>query len=292
MHLPAGLLRLLAAALAATAIPALAQVGAPAPAGLPTQGDTWTYRFTERKPIGAPTQRQYHATVSSVSATTIVEKYAIEGGPSGEWIHSSSAYLVPLGASVFSPYLAAFRDLSAQPGLDRVEINDRACTGRAVCNAHARVVGRETVRVPAGSFETVYVKVVQSWSERSGSGTVAGERELYVWYAPALKRAVKFSSRRTSGAPAPFDTEFELELVAYKVEGAVVPPVAAPAKPAQAEPAPAPSDLNVEIVFWESIRASKDPADFRAYLDQYPQGRFAALARNRLAALGEKPAPK
>ena len=284
MHRAARLFALLAAAAAA---PAVAQTAM----ALPTQGDTWTYRFTERKP-GAPAQRQYHATVSSVSATAIVEKYSIEGGPSGEWIHSSGAYLVPLGPSVFSPYLAAFRDLSAQPGLDRVEINDRPCAGRVACKAHARVVGRETVRVPAGSFETVYVKVVQSWEERTGGGFWAGERELYIWYAPALKRAVKFSSRRTSGVPAPFDTEFQLELVSYKVEGAVVPPLAAPAKPAQAEPAPAPTDLNVEIVFWESIRASKDPADFRAYLEQYPQGKFAALARNRLAALSEKPAAK
>ena len=44
-------------------------------------------------------------------------------------------------------------------------------------------------------------------------------------------------------------------------------------------------ELRAEMVFWESIRSSSDPADFRAYLEQYPQGRFAALARNRLAAL-------
>ena len=74
------------------------------------------------------------------------------------------------------------------------------------------------------------------------------------------------------------------------------PALAAPA-PALAAPAPAaptspvePTASGVEIMFWESIRASTNPADFRAYLEQYPQGRFAALARNRLAALGQ-PAP-
>jgi hypothetical protein len=49
--------------------------------------------------------------------------------------------------------------------------------------------------------------------------------------------------------------------------------------------------LRAEIVFWESIRNSTDPADFRAYLEQYPGGKFAALARNRLGAIEPKPEP-
>ncbi len=40
--------------------------------------------------------------------------------------------------------------------------------------------------------------------------------------------------------------------------------------------------LPVELVYWESIKNSSNPADFQAYLDQYPNGQFAALARNRL----------
>ena len=44
-----------------------------------------------------------------------------------------------------------------------------------------------------------------------------------------------------------------------------------------------------EISFWESVRDSKNPAELQAYLDQYPSGRFAVLARARLAALGQKP---
>jgi hypothetical protein len=40
-----------------------------------------------------------------------------------------------------------------------------------------------------------------------------------------------------------------------------------------------------ELAFWGSVKDSRDPADFQAYLDQYPGGTFAALARNRLAAL-------
>ena len=42
-----------------------------------------------------------------------------------------------------------------------------------------------------------------------------------------------------------------------------------------------------EIVFWESVRDSRDPSDFRAYLAKYPNGTFSELAKNRLTRLTE-----
>src|SRR5205085_5469826 len=41
----------------------------------------------------------------------------------------------------------------------------------------------------------------------------------------------------------------------------------------------------VELSFWETIKNSTDAEDFKAYLEQYPNGRFAALARRRVATL-------
>ncbi len=40
-----------------------------------------------------------------------------------------------------------------------------------------------------------------------------------------------------------------------------------------------------ETVFWESIRESKSADDFKAYLDQFPNGTFAGLARARMKSL-------
>lgn len=46
-----------------------------------------------------------------------------------------------------------------------------------------------------------------------------------------------------------------------------------------------------ELAFWEAVAGSNDAAQFEAYLAQYPQGTFAAIARIRAAALrGEQPA--
>jgi hypothetical protein len=43
--------------------------------------------------------------------------------------------------------------------------------------------------------------------------------------------------------------------------------------------------LQIEREFWVSVRESNRPEDIRAYLDKYPNGNFASLARNRLDAL-------
>ena len=45
-------------------------------------------------------------------------------------------------------------------------------------------------------------------------------------------------------------------------------------------------DSALELAFWDAIKESSDPADFEAYLDQFPDGTFAALARNKIKRFG------
>jgi hypothetical protein len=68
------------------------------------------------------------------------------------------------------------------------------------------------------------------------------------------------------------------------------------AEQARTAPPPAPPTApsppaDPELVFWQSISASNNAADFEAYLRQFPEGRFASLARSRIAALSA-PAPE
>jgi hypothetical protein len=63
------------------------------------------------------------------------------------------------------------------------------------------------------------------------------------------------------------------------VPGAVPPPGA-----------PGDTELAGELAFWNSIQASTRADEYRAYLRQYPNGRFVALAQTRLAAF-TAPAP-
>jgi TonB family protein len=44
-----------------------------------------------------------------------------------------------------------------------------------------------------------------------------------------------------------------------------------------------------ELSYWESIKNSTDPDDFKAYLEKYPSGQFAALAQNKIRNLPTAP---
>lgn len=54
------------------------------------------------------------------------------------------------------------------------------------------------------------------------------------------------------------------------------------ANPPAAPAAAAGSDAEAELLFWQSVKDSPDRGDYEAYLRQFPNGRFAEIARNRL----------
>jgi adenylate cyclase len=59
---------------------------------------------------------------------------------------------------------------------------------------------------------------------------------------------------------------------------------------ASAEPAtPDPDPVAVELAFWDTVKDSDNPAMHAAYLERYPEGAFAALAKVRLGELGALP---
>ena len=55
--------------------------------------------------------------------------------------------------------------------------------------------------------------------------------------------------------------------------------------PASAAAQSPPPRTELEVVFWQSIANSTNPADFEAYLEQFPNGTFRRLAQNRLEVL-------
>jgi len=67
------------------------------------------------------------------------------------------------------------------------------------------------------------------------------------------------------------------------------PPLPAPPNAAAAPPPAAPTALSDKVaqenIFWDSVQKSNSLADYKAYLEAYPNGVFAPLARNRIAAM-------
>ena len=60
-------------------------------------------------------------------------------------------------------------------------------------------------------------------------------------------------------------------------------------RPAASAGAAATDTGGLEVVFWQSVVNSTNPADFEAYLEQFPNGVFRTLAQNRVAALRSSP---
>jgi hypothetical protein len=185
----------------------------------PSAGDTWTYRLTEPRRTDGPKMRNYTVKVAAASAASILEQYAIDGGPKGEWTHKGERQVLTLGKPVFSPYFLVFSDMTSGT-LGRLQIADPACTATYVCEASGRVVTTERLRVPAGEFDTVKVEIRQNWRpmQISGQMSSSGGSTLTVWYAYATKRAVKVTSRASFGYQGPLDTDFDLELASYSLQ--------------------------------------------------------------------------
>jgi hypothetical protein len=54
-------------------------------------------------------------------------------------------------------------------------------------------------------------------------------------------------------------------------------------------PAAPPDAKTMDLTFWQSVAGSNDPAQLKAYLDQYPNGAFVALAKAKITALQAGP---
>ena len=106
------------------------------------------------------------------------------------------------------------------------------------------------------------------------------------------------SAKPTAAAPAtpaatPAPVATQAATSATATPATVIAPTATPVAPtpnpdaaaSSAAAKPAASADAVDMEFWSSIRDSKNPADYKAYLDQFPQGRFHALAENRIQQL-------
>lgn len=133
--------------------------------------------------------------------------------------------------------------------------------------------GREATQVDA--HDDASRKALAAQAQSSADNGPATEIELAFW------ESVK-------------DSEDGSELEAYleRYPDGVFAPLAQTRRNALVDPERGDADsgvptVAVELAFWDSVKDSSSATELRAYLDQYPTGGFAALARARLDALSE-----
>jgi hypothetical protein len=189
-------------------------VAARAPS-MPAPGDTWTYRYVDgfrRAEVARLTYR-----VDTASERGVGESLRVSNRPDYQSRivvareprfagHAGLDYAPP----DLAPYLQAFYRLEGGAPLPAVK---RQLSSDAEVDMPMRIAGREQVTVPAGTFDAI--KVVAEGRGSTFINRFPVHSIVTVWYAPEVKRFVKFDARSFErNVPQEIAT---FELVEYKV---------------------------------------------------------------------------
>ena len=98
-----------------------------------------------------------------------------------------------------------------------------------------------------------------------------------------FKRVITGVKADTHGGQQPW-SEASIQGDFYFHPAVSQPPASQPPGPSAVDP------KQVELMYWESIKDSKNVADFQAYLSKFPKGEFSGLASNRVDYLAKSAA--
>ena len=206
-------------------------------------------------PVHADIKREADVDLEAISADTVLKQMQFA---------DARVNIIILDACRNNPLPRSFR--SAEMGLARIEAprgsfvaystapGDVATDGKGANSPYTAALAK-AVTTPGLSIEEAFRDVRGSVLTETGNAQTPWE---------------------SSSLTAPF----------YFMPANAPAPAVAEATPAETSTAQAEQGAReVELTFWSSVKDSKDPADFVAYLEQYPNGNFARLARNKLNML-------
>jgi DICT domain-containing protein len=194
-------------------------------AALPSIGDSWTYRHVDGWKNTTVSTIDYK--VTAVSPMEVRERVTGDGQPQKELAYGNG--LMAIGVrygdvekTEFSPYLSGFMKLEKDQRFSDIEFK----TDRSYGYGHpwmlkARVVGEETVTVPAGKFQAIKVEVTGTRDTEvrsNSSGMLANAIQHTLWYVPAIKRVVRQESNSSTASAQWRGDRDVYELVSYKLK--------------------------------------------------------------------------
>ncbi len=207
-------------------------------------------------------------------------------------------YLVPVDADIRAEDEVAFDSVDAQSILEKMEtaknrinllILDACRDNPFAKGSRSGSAGLATMSAPSGSL------VAYSTAPGSVASDGSGNNGLYTQHLAAVMRVpdmpieevfkrVRANVRKDSANQQTPWENTALEGNFYFKQSPPVVAALAPApaaQPIQVAPA-APNMMAVELSYWDSIKTSSRPFELEAYIEQFPNGMFASLAKARL----------
>lgn len=214
-------------------------------------------------PVGAAIEREADAELEAVNAEWVLDQMSYAG---------NSVNIMLLDACRNNPLTRSFR--SADRGLARMD----APTGTFV--GYSTAPGE--VAADGAGENSPYVTALANEMGKPGIALEETFRNVRVRVmAETDQRQVPWDSSSLTGA---FYFKAPQQAAAAPQPAAQVAPAAPAAQAATAATAGQEAGES-ERLFWESIKDSTDPAEFEAYLAQYPNGHYSGLARLKVSRL-------
>ena len=191
-----------------------------------------------------------------------------------------------LGASLRLVILDACRNNPLARSMQRT-IARRSVSGGSFGDLSEELLGDETLVAYAAAAGTTAADGRGRNSPYTAALLAHLEQPLEIELLFRRVRAQVLSS--TNGQQRPHEYQSLVGEHYLRAAPAVTSVAVASSEPAAAgvleTPAGTTAAATAETVFWESIRESRDPAEFELFLETFSNGTFAQLARNRLGAL-------
>ncbi len=212
-------------------------------------------------------------------------------------------YLIPVDAKVQQEEDVTYYSLDVVEVLQRMDrartranllILDACRDNPFASSVRLSSVGLAQMSAPPGTliaYATAPGQVAREGSGRNGVYTKHLLRHVGTPDLPVelvLKRVRDGVIGETRGQQVPWDASSLRNDFVFAGQASVAAAQGAPGLPGAPASGTVDMRLSMEKTFWESIKDSRDAKEFEAYLAQFPDGVFAALARSRLQSL--KPA--
>lgn len=204
----------------------------------------------------------------------------------------SKNYLIPIDAQIDSESSVRVETVDVDGALDQLTVSSLNIVILDACrnNPFERRFrgasgGLAQMEAPKGSLIAYATAPGKTAADGEGRNGIYTHELLKLMQTPGIPIEQVFKRVRANVARATADNQIPWE--ASSLTGDFYFNAEAPASVGEAAPPPAPrlaEAAAIELAYWESIKDSKDVADFSAYLEKYPGGQFVALARNRMAA--------